>query len=283
MSFLDRERVYVVAEVGSNHRQRLEAAIALIHAAAAAGADAVKFQMFRADTMYERNSDGWLTAKQWELDEHWLPDLAGACSDRGVDFLCSVFDGETAAVVDPLVRAHKIASLELTWDSLLRNVAQRGKPILLSTGAATLEQIAWALGVIRGEAPDLEVVLMQCVCAYPAPLEESNLLALISMSAKFGVRVGLSDHTRTPWKAPMIATALGAPVIEKHIRLDRTPAPEGEVPPDFWHAIDPTEFNDMVIAIRETEAALGDGRKRVMPSEEGLRSLQRGPRGLRGA
>lgn len=282
MMFTDRNHVYVVAEIGSNHGDSLRVAVRLIEAAAAAGADAVKFQLYRAETLYPEG-DRREAARAWELNDRWLPTLATEALDRGVDFLCSVFDGETAAAVDPYVKAHKIASLEITWDSLLRNVAQRGKPMLVSTGAATTEQIRWALGVIRSVAPELEVVLMHCVAAYPAPLEEANLLAIIQMSAKFGVQVGLSDHTKDPITAPAAAVALGAPVIEKHVRLGRTPAPYGNVPPDFWHSIDAEDFARMVEAIRLTERALGDGKKRVMPSEEPLRPLQRGPLGLRGA
>lgn len=280
--FAEADRVYVIAEIGSNHGGSLDGALALIDDAAAAGADAVKFQMLRADTMYPAGERREIT-RAWELPEAWLPQLATRAAGRNVGFLCSAFDGETVAAVDPWVPAHKIASLELTWDSLLRNVAQRGKPMLVSTGAATLDQIRWALGIIRSVAPELEVVLMHCVCAYPAPLEESNLLAIISMSSKFRVQVGLSSHVMDPWDSCIeaaAAVALGAPVVEKHLRpaTDRLP-----LAPDWGHALGPTDFARMVDVIRRTEVMLGDGTKRVMPSEEALRHLQRGPLGLRGA
>lgn len=268
--------VYVIAEAGSNHDGDLARALDLVAAAAEAGANAVKFQAWNPDTMYVPGSAGHAGAVAHRLPIEWLPSLAAHAAASGIDFLCSVFDGETAAAVDPYVKMHKIASLELTWDSLLRCIAAKGKPILLSTGAATLEQIGWAVSTIREANPAAQLTLLHCVTAYPAPMSDMNLHAILTMSVKFQCKVGFSDHS-TGTIAPVIAVALGAPVIEKHFTLDKS-----RWGPDHHYAQEPHELRAMIGLIRVAESALGDGTKRPMPSEAELRALQRGPKGLRG-
>ncbi len=270
---------FVIAEAGSNHDGDLERARRLIHVAAEAGADAVKFQLFTAAKLYAREAgvSDYLGSKEsiysiierMELPPSWLPLLKSECNSRGIEFMASVFDEAALDVLDPYVTVHKCASYELTHHPLLARMAAKGKPLILSTGAADLEEVAEAVDVVRragGKAP----VLLQCTASYPAPIEQSNLRAMLSMAERFGCLTGLSDHTSEPTIAPTSAVALGARVIEKHFTLDRT------LPgPDHKFAIEPGELADMVSTIRAVERALGDGRKVPLPAETELRSFAR--------
>jgi N,N'-diacetyllegionaminate synthase len=246
------EPVYVIAEIGSNHDGSLERAFRLVEAAADAGADAAKFQFFRADKLYP----GTITAGA--IPDGWLPLLKYACHEAGVEFICSVFDLETLAVYAQLQPAAvKIASPEALNAGLLDAAASTGLPLLVSTGAMTREQVHGLAGVLA----HVPVVLLHCVSSYPAPLGELNL-SVIPRLARYGL-VGLSDHSLEPCLAPVVAVALGACVVEKHLTLDRRLAG-----PDHGFALEPGEFRMMVDAVRNVPAVLGDGVKRVMPSED---------------
>jgi N-acetylneuraminate synthase len=270
---------YVIAEAGSNHNGDLELALRLIRVAADAGADAVKFQLFRAAKLYPREAgsadylrddeDIYDIVERMELPLEWLPQLAAAADEAGIDFIVSPFDEESADAVDPYVSAFKLASYELTHHPLLRHIAAKGKPLVVSTGAADLAEVGEALEVARGEGNE-QVVVLQCTAAYPAAIEALNLGALATLRSELGLQVGLSDHSSDPVIAPVMAVALGASVIEKHFTLDRT------LPgPDHKFALEPEELARMVAAIREAEKALGSGRKEVLPDEQELREFAR--------
>jgi N,N'-diacetyllegionaminate synthase len=248
------EPVYVIAEIGSNHDNDLDQAKQLIQTAADAGADAAKFQLYRADKLYP----GQITPGA--LDDVWLPELKTTCHEAGIEFLCSIFCTETlAAYLEVQPAAIKIASPEASNLDLLRACAETGLPLIVSTGAMDWTMLDRSVDVL-GNA---DVVLLHCVSAYPAPPEHLNLRAILSLSKRYNVPVGFSDHTLGSQGVSVAAVALGACVIEKHLTLDRNL--EG---PDHPFALEPDEFRQMVDAIRQTEQMLGDGVKRVMPSED---------------
>lgn len=270
---------YVIAEAGSNHNGELELALRLIAAAAGAGADAVKFQLFRAAKLYPRaagsadylrdDKDIYELVERMELPLEWLPRLSEACREAGTDFIVSPFDEESADAVDPYVPAFKLASYELTHHPLLRHIAAKGKPLVMSTGAAELAEVKEAIAVAR-RAGNEQLVVLQCTAAYPAPIEALNVSAIATLQSELGLPVGLSDHSSDPVVAPVLAVAQGAAVIEKHFTLDR------DLPgPDHRFALEPDELTRMVEAIRNAEQALGSGQKEVQPAEHELREFAR--------
>jgi sialic acid synthase SpsE len=271
----DGEPCYVIAEAGSNHNGSLEHALALIDVAAEAGADAVKFQGFRARTLYPRTAGKsdylgdprsiYDIIEAMELSPAWLPTLAAHCRVRRVDFLCTPFDEEWVALLDPHVPAFKLASYELSHLPLARTVLGRGKPVFASTGAHTLDEVRPLLEVAR-EVGNPQLVVLQCTAAYPTPPSAVNARAIATLRETTGHLVGLSDHSRDPVIAPVVAVALGACVIEKHFTLsNRLPGP------DQRFAVEPDELGRLVRAVREAEAVLGTGDKMVLPVEGELR------------
>lgn len=269
----------MIAEAGSNHNGDRELALRLVDAAAESGADAVKFQLFRADRLYPRGAGAadYLADERdivdivgaLELPVDWLPALADRCAGRGIDFLVTAFDEASADAIDPYVHAYKLASYELTHHPLVRHIAAKGKPMLMSTGASNLDEVAAAVDVARA-AGAANITLLQCTAAYPANLGAMNVGAIVTIRERFGVDVGLSDHSADPVIAPVAAVALGATVIEKHFTLDR------ELPgPDHRFALEPGGLATMVEAIRAATVAVGDGSKNVHSDEEELRSFAR--------
>jgi N-acetylneuraminate synthase/N,N'-diacetyllegionaminate synthase len=274
--------VFVVAEVGVNHNGRLDLAERLVDAAAAAGADAVKFQTWKTDELVTRSAplaeyqrgDGpaktqYDLLRELELDEAALGSLKARAESRGLLFFSTPDEESSADLLERLdVPAFKIGSGEVTNLRLLRHVAAKGRPLMLSTGMATIAEVAEAVRAIE-TAGNRGLILMHCVSAYPSPVEESNLEAIDTLRSAFGCPVGFSDHTMTVETATA-AAARGAAVIEKHITLDRT------MPgPDHRASFDGVQFRAMVDAIRRVESSLGDGVKRPMPSELPNRSVVR--------
>lgn len=250
---------YVIAEAGSNHDGSFDQAIALIDAAAAARADAVKFQAIRYDRLWvaeleSREHRDFYTAI--ELPEDWLPRLSAAARDRGIHFLCSPTYLESVALLDAAgVPAFKIASPQAVGDApILRAVARTGKPAILSTGYADMGRIERAVGVLEG-AGARQVALLQCVAEYPAAGPRVNLNAMATLARRFDRPVGLSDHTEGIHVAPA-AVALGACIIEKHFTTDRR-----RPGPDHHFALEPDELRRMIADIRDVEASMGDGRR----------------------
>lgn len=262
---------YVIAEAGSNHDGDLETALELVDAAAAAGADAVKFQTFRAAEMYvepshEESSAGETTmydaVAAMEMPYDWIPQLHDRCRDHGVDFLSSPFDERSVDELADHVPAFKVASSILSHHRFLEYLAATGKPILASTGAHTLDEVRAAVDVLH-EAGASDVALLHCVSTYPTPLDAINVRAVARLAEEFDLPVGLSDHTTEPAVAPCAAVALGGCLVEKHVTLDSSQ--EGL---DHQFALEPDEFERMVTAVRQTERALGPGEIRVSDVEE---------------
>ena len=275
----DGHPCFVIAEAGSNHDGDLDNAHRLIEVAADAGADAVKFQVFRADRLYPRSAgvSDYLRLDRpiyeiiadLELPYEWLPELAAHCAARGILFLASVFDEESCDLVDPFVEAFKVASYELTQIPLLRHVAAKGKPVIVSTGTADLDEVTRSVEAFRATGND-DLVLLQCTAAYPAPVASLNVRAIATLKDAFGLPAGLSDHSRDPFVAPVAAVALGANALEKHYTLSNS------LPgPDHRFAVEPDELAALVRAVRAAEAALGSGEKVADPVEHELRRFAR--------
>ena len=274
--------VFVVGEAGSNWRAGElggdeERAYGLIDAAADAGCDAVKFQVFRAATVYAPGAgrsdylseagireDITKILASLEMPYEMLAGLAGRARERGLQFMAAAFSPADAAAVDEFVNVHKVASYEINHLRLLEYLITTRKPLIISTGAGTFADIERALDLVLAAA-NVPVALLQCTAAYPVPPEAVNLLAIKELAEMFGVSVGLSDHSQDPVAAPAAAVALGAKVIEKHFTLDRS------LPgPDHTYALEPDELAAMVRAVRLVERMLGTGEKSLQPAEEEL-------------
>lgn len=270
---------FVIAEAGSNHNGDLEVAKRLISAAHEAGADAVKFQTFKASKLYPRSagrSDYLGSPKSiydiieaMEMPEAWLGELRDLTHSLQMAFISSPFHEEAVEVLAPYVDAFKVASYELTHEPLLRAVAAHKKPVIFSTGASRLEEAREAVELLRGLGCE-ELVALQCTAAYPAPPESAQVGALVQMREALGALTGLSDHTADPAAAPAAAAALGAVVVEKHYTLSkRLPGP------DHAFAVEPHELAALVRAVRAAQVAVGEGRKFVHPVEGELRDFAR--------
>jgi N-acetylneuraminate synthase/N,N'-diacetyllegionaminate synthase len=277
------EPCFIIAEAGVNHNGSIELAKKLIDAAKEAGADAVKFQTFKAENVvvknvekaeYQKKSTNsresqYEMIKNLELSEYDFKKLADYAKEKEIMFLSSPFDKESVDLLYELdVPAFKIGSGEITNFPLLKHIARKGKPVILSTGMSTLGEVEEALNVIRSEGVE-DVILLQCVSNYPTRIEDINLRAMGTLKQAFKVPVGLSDHT-LGIIVPIAAVALGACVLEKHFTLDRN------LPgPDHKASLEPDELKEMVNAIRDVEKALGKGIKRPTADEEEIKKAAR--------
>jgi N-acetylneuraminate synthase len=273
---------YLVAEMSANHHQSLEQAEALVRAAKDAGADAVKLQTYTPSTItldcdnehFQIRGTPWAGRKLFDLygeaftPWEWHPRLKKLAEELGLHLFSSPFD-ETA--VDFLetqeVPVYKVASFEIVDLPLIRKIARTRRPMIVSTGMATLEEIGEAVNAIREEG-GAGVALLKCTSAYPAPPEQMNLRTIPNLAETFGVPVGLSDHT-LGISAAVTAVALGACMIEKHFTLSR------RVPgPDSAFSLEPSEFRELVDAVRTAEKALGEVRYGPTSEEEALRAFR---------
>jgi N,N'-diacetyllegionaminate synthase len=266
-----RSRVFIIAEAGVNHDGDLRTALRLVDAAARAGADAVKFQTFRADRLaapaapkaaYQERSTSARQSqrdmlRELELGRSAHVALRRRCRDRGVEFISSPFDLESVALLAELgVRTIKIPSGAIDDLPYLRAVGALRRKLILSTGMADLAEVRRALRVLTAAgARRKDITVLHCHTEYPTAMEHVNLRAMDALARACGTAVGLSDHTRGI-EVPAAAAALGARVIEKHLTLSRR-----RKGPDHAASLEPAEFSAMVHAVRNVEAALGSGRK----------------------
>jgi N-acetylneuraminate synthase len=303
----DAGRCLIIAEAGVNHGGSVDAALALVDAAATTGADAVKFQSYRTELLVSEGAPQaeyqWRNApadsqaamlRALELSPEAHRAVAERCTERGIEFLSTAFDAPSLELLLELdVKRLKVASGELTNAPMLLRMARTGLPMLVSTGMATLEEVADALAVIafgrsepagtphralRAEWRDAvlanaarldDVTVLHCTSSYPAPIDSVNLAAMDTLHATFALPVGYSDHTSGTLVA-LAAVARGAVVIEKHLTSDRSgPGP------DHAASAEPNEFRTMVDAIRTVELALGSEVKSMTPAERDVRTVAR--------
>jgi N-acetylneuraminate synthase/N,N'-diacetyllegionaminate synthase len=272
---------FIVAEAGVNHGGSTETALRLVDAAAQAGADAVKFQMFRATDLvarsaatapYQKKACGE-TSQQAMLSRLELPApsfrrLKEHCDERSVTFLATPFGlQEVDQLAELGAPALKIASTDLTNAPLLQRAAASQLPIILSTGASTAEEIDRAVNSLRQADAGNRLILLHCVSCYPTPLDAVNLRAIHTLESKYGVPCGLSDHT-TSTNVASWAVAAGACILEKHLTLDRTASG-----PDHAMSLSPAQLTEYVAAVRQTEQALGNGRPGLTESEQEVRAV----------
>jgi len=278
-------RTLVIAEAGVNHNGDLNLAKQLIDIAAEAGADIVKFQTFSADRLATQsalmadyqilgtaNSESQHSMlRRLELTESEHHELKSHCTSRSIKFLSTGFDIESINMLLGLGQeTFKIPSGEITNLPYLRYVGGLKKTLILSTGMSSMEEVEKAVNVLEraGTARD-RITVLHCTTAYPAPMAEVNLLAMQSIRNKLNVSIGYSDHT-LGIEIPIAAVALGATIIEKHFTIDRNLSG-----PDHKASLEPVELKSMITAIRNIERALGDGIKRLMPSETSNRDVAR--------
>lgn len=275
---------YLVAEMSGNHHKSFDRAVEIIKAAKAAGADAIKVQTYTADTITLNceapdfripDNNKWGGRTLYELYQEastpweWQPRLQKVAVGLGLDFFSSPFDPSAVDFLEQMqVPAYKVASFELVDVPLIQRIARTGKPIIMSTGMASLEEIREAVEAAH-EAGGKQLALLKCTSAYPAPHEEMNLSAIPHLARVFGVPVGLSDHTLDPAIA-IAAVALGASIVEKHLILSRT-----ESGPDASFSLEPHEFRELTRSIRTVERAKGCDRYTVTDEESKNRLFRR--------
>lgn len=266
--------VMIIAEVGNNHEGDVEVAREMVVAAAEAGADAVKFQTIEPSRLVAADQPARLEQLgRFELSRAEFESLADTARANDLLFLSTPFHLPAIEWLDPIVPAFKIASGDCTYTRLLETVAQTGKPILLSTGAATLDEVRTAqqtIAAVHAENDvDPGVVLLHCVVSYPTEEADANLSAIADL-ATLGTMVGYSDHTSGP-DAAVLSVALGARVIEKHFTLDKAYSDFR----DHTLSADPDDLKSLVHRVRQAETLIGTGGKRVLPVEEEVRTAVR--------
>ncbi len=274
---------YVVAELSANHHQKFDEAVKIVQAAKEAGADAVKLQTYTPDTITIRcnrpefriNGTIWEGRNLYELygeaftPWEWQPRLRQVASDLGLDLFSSPFDETAVDFLEKMnVPAHKLASFELVDIPLIQKMARTGKPLIMSTGMATADEIEEAVATAR-HAGATQIALLKCTSAYPSPPEDMNLRTIPELARRFDVPAGLSDHTMGT-AVPVAAVALGACIIEKHLTLSRS-----QPGPDSAFSLEPHEFKAMVDAVRVAEKALGEVHFGVSAHEESSRVFRR--------
>ncbi len=268
-------KTYIIAEIGDNHNGNPDLAFEMVDKAVEAGVDCVKFQVFKTEEVISFNAqkaeyqientgndeNQFEMVKKLELDFSAYEKLFEYCKMKKVDFLATAFDLSSADFLQNLgIKKWKIPSGEITNLPLLIKIAKTHKPIIMSTGMCTIEEIHTAINALKKYGAG-EITLLHCNTGYPTPLEDVNLLAMKQMEQEFGLKIGYSDHT-VGVLVPIAAVALGATVIEKHFTLDKNM--DG---PDHKASLEPQELAEMVQAVRKTEIALGNGEKKPSKSE----------------
>lgn len=276
--------VYIIAEMSANHNQNYDQAVRIIHAAKKAGADAVKLQTYKPDTLSIKSDSPefqiksgtlWDKSTLYELYSEaympwdWQPKLKKITNALGLDLFSTAFDPTAVDFLEKMdVPVHKVASFEIVDIPLIEKMARTGKPLIISTGMATLGEIEEAVKAARN-AGATEIALLKCTSAYPALPEEMNLRTIPHLAKAVGVPVGLSDHT-LGIAVPVASVAMGACIVEKHFTLSRS-----NPGPDSAFSLEPHEFQAMVDAIRETEKALGEVHYKITKQEVASRVFRR--------
>ena len=277
------DHTFVIAEAGSNWKvgsfeEDLKQAKNLITIAADAGADAVKFQTYRPETVYASNAgkSEYLSKNGITEDIHsiferhampyeMIPKLAEFCKEKNILFMSSPFSIHDAKELDPFVEIHKVASFEMNHIRLLEFLFKTQKPIIISTGASTYDEIDFLLNLAK-KYKNESIALLQCTSKYPSPSSALNLSVIPKLKLKYRIPVGFSDHSINPVIGPILAVGFGATIIEKHFTLDKS------LPgPDHSFALNPDELKVMIHHIREADKAKGNGEKKILEEEKELR------------
>ena len=281
--FIDSDRTFVIAEVGSNWKNNNDDKISeiekYVETAASCDADAVKFQMFTAEKLYaykpgisdylKKNGiqmDVGDMFKNLELPVKIIPEINKICKKNKINFMASVFSVDDAKNIDPYVDLHKIASYEINHVKLLEYVAKLKKPILVSTGASTIEEIDFAVNLIKNF--NEKIILLQCTAQYPAPLNSLNLNVIKELEKRYSLKIGFSDHSEDPFIGPLVAVGSGARVIEKHFTLNKK-----NIGPDHKFALEPNQLEAMIKAIRKADESKGNYKKIVLDNEIELKQF----------
>jgi N-acetylneuraminate synthase/N,N'-diacetyllegionaminate synthase len=263
------EQTFIIAEAGLNHDGDFTAAKKLVIAASKTGADVVKFQIFKTENFISEDEEYFDLFKSLEFTQDEWSELANLAEDKEIIFSASVFDEESAEILNDIgAPLYKISSGDLTHIPLLAYVSKKNLPVILSTGIATIGEIEESLNNMY-KSGNQQIALMHCVSNYPTKYEDTNLSIIKNLKEMFDIPVGFSDHT-TGVLIPSLAVAKGADIIEKHFTLNKNlPGPDHKL------SLDPVEFEQMVKNIRITESALGDGVKKITGEEEEMKGLGR--------
>jgi N,N'-diacetyllegionaminate synthase len=276
MNFDDPTHIFIIAEAGSNwkcgsYEDDLNQSKNLIKYAAKAGADAVKFQIYRPETTYVSNPGGSKSLSYSEnidtiFEKHampyeMIPKLVEFCKEENILFMASSFSVEDAKAINPFTQIHKVASFEINHIKLLEFLATTKKPILVSTGSSNYDEIDFCVNILKENGCD-EIILLQCTSKYPCSMESLNLSVIPKMKSKYNLPIGFSDHSTDPIIAPLVSIGLGATVIEKHFTIDKNLSG-----PDHSFALTPDELKQMIDSIRNTELAYGTGKKEILQEE----------------
>jgi pseudaminic acid synthase len=276
----ENSKVYIIAELSANHNNNFELAVETIKAIAKTGADAVKVQTYKPESLTLNLDTGFFAAKTeglWEgytpyklfseasMPYEWQPKLKKIANDLGLEFFSSPFDKEGVDFLESInVPMYKIASLEITDIPLIKYVASKQKPIIISTGVAEIEDIENAIEACHSVG-NRDITFLKCTTQYPAPIDRANVLTMPDIGRRFNVKVGLSDHTMGSM-VPIVAASLGAKVIEKHFILDRSLGGA-----DSAFSMEPHEFSEMVESVRKVELILGEVTYKVTSEEKSKR------------
>lgn len=262
---LDIQPVKFIAEVSSNHHQDLKRCLSFIDSAAEIGCYSVKFQLFKVSDLFApeilTKSKRHRDRKQWELPDEFIPKIAERCQYKNIKFSCTPFSLEAVDILEPYVDFLKISSYELLWDGLLASCAQTGKPVILSTGMATLEEVDHAVSCLKENGCE-SLTILHCVSAYPVKGRECNLAAIETLRQRYNLPIGWSDHSVSPAVINRAVHHWGASLIEFHLDLDKT----GE---EFsaGHCWLPEQMKMVIAGVNDALEADGDGIKKPSPSE----------------
>ena len=279
MNIDNPKHTFVIAEAGSNWKigslnDDISQAKQLILSAANAGADAIKFQTFKSKTVYAQDAGqiDYLSNKNTSssinklfddlsMPYDMIPELSSFCNKHKIIFMSTAFSVEDAKHLDPYVKIHKVASYEINHIRLIEFLARTKKPILISTGASSYNEIDFAIKKIKENGND-KIALLQCTAKYPAPIDSLNLNVISTLKSKYGLPVGFSDHSLDPVVGPLLSIGFGATIVEKHFTMDKSLSG-----PDHMFALDPDELKLMIDSIRNADAAKGNSIKEVLNVE----------------
>jgi len=268
--------VQFIAEVSSNHNQDLDRSLRFVDAAADLGCQAVKFQLFEVEELFHPHvvdTDPDVRArKAWELPRPFLPEIADRCDERGIDFACSPFSLDAVTDLETYVDIYKIASYELLWNDLLEACAEMGKPVVVSTGMATLDEVEQAVTTLQ-DAGCPNPTVLHCVSAYPTPAEECNLQVIETLRERLDLPVGWSDHSVEPGVVHRAVHRFGADTVEFHLDLED----EAGFETDEGHCWTPSDIGPVIRAVRAGERADGDGTKAPADAERDERDWRADP------